>query len=93
VALGAMVLGDRQSGTRGSWGGISLSRILLLPRCGGISWQTPQGRHIVWEGKLTCHISGDPSQLRGRARPCWVVVGVVEPEELFLSLSLGERGW
>ena len=90
-------MGDASRGPdgRGSTrdrGGIFLWRIPTLPRCGGISWQTPRGCHTVWEGKLTCRISGDPGQLRGKAIPCWEVVGV-EPEELFLFLSLGERSW
>jgi len=39
---------------------------------------------------LTCRISEDLGQLRGRARLYWAVVGV-EPEELFPSPSLGGR--
>ena len=73
-------------------GGIFPWRTPPPHRCGGISWQTPQGCHIVWEGKSTCRISGDRGQLRGRARPYWAVVGV-EPDELFPFPHLGRRGW
>jgi len=79
-------------GSKPDQGGISLWRIPPPPRYGGISWQTPQCCHIVWEGKFTCSISGDPGPLRGRASLYSAVVGV-EPEGLFPSLSLGEWSW
>ena len=56
--------------SRRNQGGISLWRIQSPPRCGGSSWLTPQGCNIVWEGRLTCHFSGDQGQLRGNARVC-----------------------